>query len=115
MKPLCIDLFCGRFGWSRPWLDLGGYVVGFDLVHEDYHGPVPKGASLVKQDVRTLHGSRFRDASLRIAEIPAALAALLAPSLCSRCEVDRRRKGDTLCRACRLEIDLAYADLPGAS
>ncbi len=69
-KPLCIDLFCGRFGWSAGWLDLGGYVVGFDLVHEDYHGPVPSGASLVLQDVLTLHGRQFRDASLILASPP---------------------------------------------
>ncbi len=68
--PLCIDLFCGMFGWSRPWLDLGGYVVGFDINHEPYHGPVPDGADLVLQDVRTLHGSQFKDASLILASSP---------------------------------------------
>lgn len=68
--PLCVDLFCGMFGWSRPWLDLGGYVVGFDLEHNDYHGPVPSGADLVIQDVTTLHGSQFKDASLILASSP---------------------------------------------
>lgn len=69
-KPLCIDLFCGMFGWSRPWLDLGGYVVGIDICHEPYHGPVPKGADLVLQDVRTLDGAQFKDASLILASSP---------------------------------------------
>ena len=69
-KPLCIDLFCGKFGWSRPWLALGGYVVGFDISHEPYHGPVPEGADLVLQDVRTLRGSQFRHASLILASSP---------------------------------------------
>ncbi len=69
-SPLCVDLFCGMFGWSRPWLDLGGYVVGFDINHEPYHGPVPTGADLVLQDVRTLHGSQFKDASLILASSP---------------------------------------------
>ncbi len=69
-RPLCVDLFCGRFGWSRPWLELGGYVVGFDISHEDYHGPVPAGADLVLQDVRTIHGAQFKDASLILASSP---------------------------------------------
>lgn len=68
--PLCIDLFCGCFGWSRPWLELGGYAVGFDLEHLDHHGPVPQGADLVIQDVLTLHGSQFRNASLILASPP---------------------------------------------
>lgn len=52
--PLAIDLFCGSFGWSAGWLELGGRVVGFDIEHEPYHGPVPRGADLVLQDVRTM-------------------------------------------------------------
>ncbi len=70
MKPLCVDLFTGCFGWSRPWLEFGGRVVGFDISHEPYHGPVPTGAHLVLQDVRTLHGSQFKDASLILASSP---------------------------------------------
>lgn len=70
MKPLCIDLFCGCFGWSAGWLELGGYVVGFDLEHLPHHGPIPNGADLVIQDVQTLHGRQFRDASLILASPP---------------------------------------------
>src|SRR3990167_3172745 len=70
MKPLAIDLFCGCFGWSAGWLELGGYVVGFDLEHLPHHGAVPKGADLVIQDVRTLHGSQFKDADLIVASPP---------------------------------------------
>ena len=70
MKPLAIDLFCGMFGWSQGWLELGGEVVGFDLEHHAYHGAVPPNASLVLQDVRTLHGSQFKDASLILASSP---------------------------------------------
>jgi predicted amidophosphoribosyltransferase len=34
--------------------------------------------------------------------------------LCVRCEADYPLEGDTLCRDCRSEIDLAHGDLPGA-
>lgn len=70
MKPLCIDLFCGCFGWSAGWLELGGYVVGFDLEHLPHHGPVPKGADLALQNALTLHGKQFRDAALIVASPP---------------------------------------------
>jgi len=68
--PLMIDLFCGSFGWSQGWLELGGRVVGFDLEHEPHHGPVPRGADLVLQDVRTINGALFKDASLIVASSP---------------------------------------------
>lgn len=70
MKPLCIELFCGCFGWSAGWLEQGGYAAGFDLEHLPHHGPVPKGADMVIQDVLTLHGSQFREASLILASPP---------------------------------------------
>lgn len=69
-QPLLIDLFCGSFGWSAGWLELGGRVVGFDVEHEAHHGPVPDGAQLVLQDVRTIDGTQFRDASLIVASSP---------------------------------------------
>jgi hypothetical protein len=68
--PLCIELFCGMFGWSQGWLEMGGRAVGFDIEHLPHHGPVPKGADLVIQDVLTLHGSQFRDADLILASPP---------------------------------------------
>ena len=70
LRPLCIDLFCGMFGWSRPWLNLGGAVVGVDISHEPYHGPVPDGADLILQDVHSLHGRQLKDASLILASPP---------------------------------------------
>lgn len=35
--------------------------------------------------------------------------------LCERCEASFRLEGDTLCAACRADVDASYADLPGAS
>ncbi len=69
-KPLCIELFCGTFGWSAGWLEMGGTVVGYDIEHLPHHGPVPNGASLVIQDVLTIDGARFKDADLLLCSPP---------------------------------------------
>jgi hypothetical protein len=69
-KPLAIELFCGTFGWSDGWLALGGRSIGFDLEHLPHHGPVPANAELVLQDVLTLDGRQFREASIILASPP---------------------------------------------
>jgi hypothetical protein len=68
--PLCLELFAGTFGWSAGWLEMGGRAIGFDIEHLPHHGPVPAGAELVLQDVLTLDGAQFRDASLILASPP---------------------------------------------
>jgi hypothetical protein len=68
--PLVVELYCGTFGWSHGWLALGGRAIGFDVEHQPYHGPIPTGAELVLQDVRTLHGSQFKDALLILGSSP---------------------------------------------
>lgn len=77
-KPLCIELFCGMFGWSAGWLEMGGRVIGFDLKHLPHHGLVPDGASLVLQDVLTLHGAQFKDAEVLLASPPCVKYSWLA-------------------------------------
>ena len=57
VKPLYIDLFAGCFGWGCGFVAEGYHVIGFDLVHEDYHGPVPEGCELILHD-REAHYSR---------------------------------------------------------
>jgi hypothetical protein len=67
--PLAIDLFCGLGGWTAPLLDEGWDVVGFDNERHVY-GEHRYPGLLVIQDVRTLHGSQFRDADLIVASPP---------------------------------------------
>lgn len=69
MKPLAIDLYCGLGGWTDGLLAEGYDVVGFDIeqhVYGDHRYP----ASLVIQDVTTLHGSQFKNAALIVASPP---------------------------------------------
>ena len=68
-KPLMIDLFCGLGGWASGGLAEGYEVVGFDIErHECGEHRYP--AQLVLQDVLTLHGSQFKDATLIVASPP---------------------------------------------
>ncbi len=66
---MAVDLYCGLGGWTQPLLDEGWDVIGFDNerhVYGDHRYP----AQLVLQDVRTLHGSQFRNAGLIVASPP---------------------------------------------
>jgi len=69
MRPLAVDLFCGLGGWSDGLLAAGYDVVGFDIECHEY-GEHRYPAQLVIQDVLTLHGSQFRDATLIVASPP---------------------------------------------
>lgn len=69
MKPLAIDLFAGLGGWSDGLLAEGYTCVGFDIERHQY-GAHRYPAQLVVQDVLTLHGSQFRDATLIVASPP---------------------------------------------
>ena len=69
MTPLAIDLFCGLGGWTEGLLAEGYDVVGFDIEQHEY-GDHRYPAQLVVQDVRTLHGSQFKNATLIVASPP---------------------------------------------
>jgi hypothetical protein len=64
-RPLAIDLCCGKGGWTKGLQKAGFQVIGFDIERfPDYPG------ELVLQDIRTLHGSQFRDARVILASPP---------------------------------------------
>lgn len=67
--PLSIDLFCGLVGWTEGLLAAGYDVIGFDN-HRHEYGLHRYAATLVVQDVLTLHGSQFRGAALIVASPP---------------------------------------------
>lgn len=67
---LGIDLFCGLGGWSEGLLSEGYDVVGFDIERHDYGSDKRYPAQLVIQDVLTLHGSQFKDATLIVCSPP---------------------------------------------
>ncbi len=62
--PLVIDLFCGLGGWAEGFLAEGYTVIGFDIESMPYPG------RLVIQDVQSLHGRQFRDATVIVASPP---------------------------------------------
>ena len=68
-RPLAIDLFCGLGGWTDGLLAENWRVFGFDIERHVY-GEHRYPAQLVLQDVRTLHGSQFKDAALIVASPP---------------------------------------------
>lgn len=68
-KPLAIDLFCGLGGWTDGLLAEGWDIVGFDVERHAYGGH-QYPAQLVLQDVRTICGAKFKDASLIVASSP---------------------------------------------
>jgi C-5 cytosine-specific DNA methylase len=69
MNPLAIDLFCGLGGWTEGLMAEGYDVIGFDIERHQY-GEHRYPAQLVLQDVLTLHGRQFRDATLIVASPP---------------------------------------------
>jgi C-5 cytosine-specific DNA methylase len=68
-KPLCIDLFSGVGGATEGFLLEGYDCVGFDIERHVY-GEHQYPAQLVIQDILTLHGSQFKDASFIWASPP---------------------------------------------
>jgi C-5 cytosine-specific DNA methylase len=75
--PLAIDLFCGLGGWAEGLLAEEYDVVGFDIERHEY-GAHRYPAQIVIQDVLTLHGSQFRDATLIVASPPCQAYSYMA-------------------------------------
>lgn len=76
MTPLAIDLFAGKLGWSRGLVAAGWkHIIAVDL---EWRGDKLLGVEYVIQDVLTLHGSQFRNASLIVASPPCQNYSYLA-------------------------------------
>ena len=92
MKPLCIDLFCGLFGWGSAFASEGYSVVGFDIARVGR--AVPDGCQLVLQDVLTLHGSQFRNAAVIVASPPCTEYSYMAMPWSRAKQIGRALRGD---------------------
>lgn len=68
-SPLCVDLYCGLGGWSEGFLAEGYECVGYDIEAHDYgSGGYP--GTLILRDVRSIHGSEFKDAGVIVGSSP---------------------------------------------
>jgi hypothetical protein len=68
-KPVCIDLYCGLGGWSEGFLAEGYECRGYDLEAHDY-GTGGYPGTLMLRDVRSIHGSEFKDATCIVGSSP---------------------------------------------
>jgi hypothetical protein len=69
MRPICYDLFCGLGGWSEGFLAEGYECRGYDIEAHDY-GTGGYPGTLILRDVRSIHGSEFKDATVIVASPP---------------------------------------------
>ena len=69
VKPICIDLFCGLGGWSEGFLAEGYECRGYDIEAHDY-GTGGYPGTLFLRDVRSIHGSEFKDATCIVGSSP---------------------------------------------
>jgi|ERR1035438_1175278 hypothetical protein len=69
MKPICIDLYCGLGGWSEAFIVEGYECIGYDIEAHDYgSGGYP--GKLILRDVRSIHGSEFKNAAIIVGSSP---------------------------------------------
>lgn len=69
MKPICIDLYCGLGGWAEGFLAEGYDCIGYDIEAHDYGTGGYPGA-LILRDIRSIHGSELKDATVIVASPP---------------------------------------------
>jgi len=64
---LVVDLYCGRGGWTKAFLEAGARVIGVDLYDQAHY---PAGAEFRRADCLTLDGRQFAGATLVVASSP---------------------------------------------
>lgn len=69
MKPICYDLFCGLGGWTEGFLAEGYECIGFDIEAHDY-GTGGYPGELRLRDIRSIHGSELKDATIIVSSPP---------------------------------------------
>jgi hypothetical protein len=68
-QPICYDLYCGLGGWTEAFIEEGYRCIGFDIEAHDY-GTGGYPGELVLRDVRSIHGSEFKDATCIVGSSP---------------------------------------------
>lgn len=69
VKPICTDLYCGLGGWSEGFLSEGYECHGYDIEAHDYGSGGYPGVLHIR-DVRSIHGSEFKDATIIVGSSP---------------------------------------------
>lgn len=103
LRPLVVDLFCGKGEWAHGLIAAGWNVVGFDIADA---GGYP--GQLVLQDVLTIDGAQLAGAGLIVASPPCQAFSYMAmpwsraKSMADgyRCCWGRRHRLTELFRAC---------------
>lgn len=67
--PICDDLYCGLGGWADGFLAEGYRVRGYDIEAHDY-GTGGYPGELILRDVRSMHGSELKDATVIVGSSP---------------------------------------------
>lgn len=95
-KPLCVDLFCGLFGWGSAFAAEGWRVVGFDIedMGKNFGLPRPEGCELVLRDVREIHGSELKDAACIVSSPPCQEFSYMAMPWSRARRIERALRGD---------------------
>ena len=92
-RPIAIDLFCGLGGWTEALLAEGFDVIGFDVEQHTYDEDRYPG-QLVIQDVLTLRGRQFQNASLIVASPPCTEYSYMAMPWSRAKQIARALRGD---------------------
>ena len=68
IEPICIDLFCGRFGWGLGFRDAGYLVIGVD--NDPRSSKYADGMGFIEADIRDVPGQDFPPARAVVASPP---------------------------------------------
>jgi hypothetical protein len=63
MKPVVIDLCCGRLGWSKAFIAEGWEAIGFDIEPMIGGGEIPDGCTVIRKSILEINGYDLRAVS----------------------------------------------------